>query len=233
MRDVRGRFPHLPFILLPLFVVTRLEQFLLTMASLSCRLSYSFLRSCHFRLLSTKANPDAFKTLPQFSSPYSSDKLYPKSTESKDKPTLEVSTTEKFTGVIPIEKLTITYARSSGPGGQHMQKTNTKVRISFHLESADWIPDKAKKELLALHKNRITKDGIWQVTSEKTRCQTLNLADCMDKIRCYITEAMKDIPVPSIETLEKQRDSAEKAAAARLRSKNMNSMRKTMKRENY
>ena len=166
------------------------------------------------------------KDVPQFKSDYSLDKVYPESSlDWTASPSPQVSDT-KFNGFIPMNKLTITYARSGGPGGQHVNKTNTKVRVSFHLASADWIPEKTRIELSRLHHNNINKEGLWSVTSEKTRMQTLNLADCLDKIRCYITEATIDIPVPSIETLELKRMRAEKAAAARLRSKRMHSMRK-------
>jgi peptidyl-tRNA hydrolase ICT1 len=167
------------------------------------------------------------KQVPEFKSLYSLDKIYPKSSlDWTVTPTLEVSSPDKFNGYIPVEKLSVTYARSSGPGGQHVNKTNSKVRVTFHLESAEWIPEKTRMELAKLHRNSINKDGLWSVTSEKTRMQTLNLADCLDKIRCYITEATIDVEVPSIETLEMKRKRAEKAAAQRLRDKKLHSLRK-------
>lgn len=67
---------------------------------------------------------------------------------------------------------------------------------------------------------------MWSVKSDKTRYQTLNLADCMDKLRSYITEANIVVPKPDFESLELKRKRAEKAANARLRDKRMHSMRK-------
>jgi hypothetical protein len=55
----------------------------------------------------------------------------------------------------------------------------------------------------------------------------MNLADCMDKIRCYITEASKPIPKPSFETLEMIRERREKAAINRLQQKRIRSVIKS------
>ena len=55
---------------------------------------------------------------------------------------------DKFTGYIPIEELDITYSRSSGPGGQNVNKVNTKVEVRFNISSASWINDDLKSKLL-------------------------------------------------------------------------------------
>lgn len=77
------------------------------------------------------------------------------------------------------------------------------------------------------HKNNINKEGFWMIRSDKTRAQVINLADCMDKLRCYITEASKPIYKPSIETLEKIRENREKAAIRRLEDKKHKSILKS------
>ena len=46
-----------------------------------------------------------------------------------------------------LDQLDITYSRSSGPGGQNVNKVNTKVDIRFHLDSASWISDEIKQKL--------------------------------------------------------------------------------------
>lgn len=42
---------------------------------------------------------------------------------------------------IPESYLEINHSRSSGPGGQNVNKVNTKVELRFKLDAADWLPD--------------------------------------------------------------------------------------------
>lgn len=59
-----------------------------------------------------------------------------------------VNQKDAFSGYIPINKLQITYSRSSGPGGQHVNTVNTKVDLRFKLSEAEWIPEKTRNKLL-------------------------------------------------------------------------------------
>lgn len=91
----------------------------------------------------------------------------------------------RFNGIIPIKKLIIDACRNSSPGAQHV----SRVSVAFHVETADWLPEDTRKKLLEIHASRISKDGLLTIRSDKTRTQTLNIADCMDRLRCYISEA--------------------------------------------
>lgn len=139
-------------------------------------------------------------------------------------------TIKRFDGIIPIKKLIIDSCRSSGPGGQHVNKKNTKVSISFHLATADWLPEPTRTKLAELHRPRINSEGFLTIRSDKTRAQTLNVADCMDKLRCYISEAEQP-PEPelSLETIELRRQRIEKAASRRLEEKRAKSILKNLK----
>ena len=90
--------------------------------------------------------------VPQYTSANSLHRIYPDSrldlTAVPDPPVAEDP--DSFTGYIPMSKLTVRYARSGGPGGQHAHKTNTKVNVSFHLQSAEWIPESTRAELLRI-----------------------------------------------------------------------------------
>lgn len=46
------------------------------------------------------------------------------------------------------DKLQITYSRSTGPGGQNVDKVNTKVDLRFHVASAEWISQDIKQRIL-------------------------------------------------------------------------------------
>lgn len=72
---------------------------------------------------------------------------------------------------VPKEKLNLSFARSSGPGGQNVNKLNTKVDLRFHVESCDWIPEKVKRRFLEQNKNAINRLGEFHLQSEKTRTQ--------------------------------------------------------------
>lgn len=84
---------------------------------------------------------------------------------------------------IPKDELDLAFSRSSGPGGQNVNKLNTKVEIRFHVESASWLPLEVKQRLLEQQENRINKKGELVVTSQETRFQSRNIADCLQKVQ--------------------------------------------------
>lgn len=53
-----------------------------------------------------------------------------------------------FSGYIPVEELEVTYSTSSGPGGQNVNKVNTKVDLRFKIESAKWLNDEVRQKLI-------------------------------------------------------------------------------------
>ncbi|XP_055918795.1 peptidyl-tRNA hydrolase ICT1, mitochondrial [Eupeodes corollae] len=165
---------------------------------------------------STKAlNNIAARTF-SFRSDLSLETLYPKSKLQLFTPSAPISTGDKFSGYIPINELNITYSRSSGPGGQHVNCVNTKVDLRFKLASATWIPEKTKEKLLVGLKNKISKEGYFVIKSDLTRSQQMNLADALEKLREIIRKYEIETPQPTDETLEKIRRRKERAARERL-----------------
>lgn len=47
-----------------------------------------------------------------------------------------------------MDELEITYSRSTGPGGQNVNKVNTKVDLRFHVQSASWLTDEIKSKIV-------------------------------------------------------------------------------------
>ena len=92
---------------------------------------------------------------------------------------------------IPRDKLTIRYSRSGGPGGQNVNKVETKVEIRFHVASADWISDPVKSRLLRILGRRVNAEGEAIVVSSRFRNQQRNLEDCLQKLAQLIEEARK------------------------------------------
>ncbi|OQV14855.1 putative Peptidyl-tRNA hydrolase ICT1, mitochondrial [Hypsibius exemplaris] len=173
-----------------------------------------------------------------FKSIYSLDKIYPKSefdySANVEKGLKEKALkSEEFHGYIPLEDLEISYSRSSGPGGQNVNKVNTKVDIRFDLKSVKWIPEHLKAQLFEKHATRITKEGQFWIQSEKTRSREFNLADCLDKIRFIIRGLDRPAPELSVEDQEELAARARKAARERLREKREHSMKKGDRQDNF
>ncbi|XP_077019891.1 large ribosomal subunit protein mL62 isoform X1 [Tamandua tetradactyla] len=165
---------------------------------------------------------------PEFQSIYSLDKLYP---ESKGSDTAwKVPDDARQANDIPIDRLTISYCRSSGPGGQNVNKVNSKAEVRFHLASADWIAEPVRQKMAMMHKNKINRSGELILTSEYSRYQFRNLADCLQKIRDMIAEASQTPKEPSKEDAVLRRIRVENMNRERLRQKRIHSAIKTSRR---
>ncbi|KAL5241079.1 hypothetical protein ACI65C_008489 [Semiaphis heraclei] len=155
--------------------------------------------------------------------------LHPKSSLKITTPTPEQLLVDNkvFTGYIPVEELDITYSTSSGPGGQNVNKVNTKVDLRFKVESAQWLKEEVRQKLIDINQNKLTKEGYLVIRSEKTRSQQLNLADAIERLRSLIWKAAEPEPKPSEESIEKIRRRLEKANRTRLIEKKMKSLTKS------
>ena len=90
---------------------------------------------------------------------------------------------------IPSSKVNVSFSRSSGAGGQNVNKVNTKVDVRFHVSSADWIDEHIKARLHELYPGFITSNDELMITSQKHRTQEQNMKDAMDKLLAMINNA--------------------------------------------
>eukprot|EP00062_Callorhinchus_milii_P004749 gi/632943438/ref/XP_007886948.1/ PREDICTED: peptidyl-tRNA hydrolase ICT1, mitochondrial isoform X1 [Callorhinchus milii] len=157
-----------------------------------------------------------------YRSVYSLDRLYPKSGGESAFRETESQKNDRGTDV-PVDRLTVTYCRSSGPGGQNVNKVNSKAMVRFHVATADWIPEDVRQSIISQQKNRINRSGELRVSSEVSRYQMRNLADCLQKIRDIVAEASRKPTQPSKEDAELRRMRVENMQRERLRQKKIHS----------
>jgi protein subunit release factor B len=110
---------------------------------------------------------------------------------------------------IPQDKLDMQFVRSSGAGGQNVNKVNTKVEIRMSVMNATWIPLEVRERLCQQQSNRINKDGILSLASQEYRTQGQNKKAVLDKLQAMILEAW---PRPKV---RKQRTGISKASKER------------------
>ncbi|KAL3901126.1 MAG: hypothetical protein SGCHY_000846 [Lobulomycetales sp.] len=106
----------------------------------------------------------------------------------------------------PRSKLNTTFVRSSGPGGQNVNKVSTKAQCSLHIDTATWIPVHVRTKLKTTEANRMNKRGELIFSSDRNRTQLSNLEDCIEKIYQTIMEAAALPKDPSEEQQEKVKE---------------------------
>lgn len=90
---------------------------------------------------------------------------------------------------IPEDKLDFSFVRSSGAGGQNVNKVNTKVEIRFCVDQATWIPEEVRDRLKAQQANRISKDGYIALHSQEHRTQLQNRKAVISKLKDVLLQA--------------------------------------------
>ena len=92
---------------------------------------------------------------------------------------------------IPNDEIVITASRSSGPGGQNVNKVNTRVTLHFPVRSSKYLTNSQKVRIASCLKSRITKDGVLYLHAQGTRSQAANRILLIDRFVALIREALK------------------------------------------
>jgi ribosome-associated protein len=126
-----------------------------------------------------------------------------------------------------VEKeLVFKTSRSSGPGGQNINKLNTKVAVILDIKNCDCLDSKQKEIILKKLAARLTKDGRLIVESQKFRTQKANRDSAVEKLMELIENALKK---PKI---RRQTKPARTAVEKRLKSKKIKSDLKKQRQKN-
>ncbi|MDZ4850482.1 MAG: alternative ribosome rescue aminoacyl-tRNA hydrolase ArfB [Pirellulaceae bacterium] len=91
---------------------------------------------------------------------------------------------------IPADELEITFSRSAGPGGQNVNKVNSKVTLKWFMVDSCVLSPTAIERLRTLAGHRLNLDGSIQVTSQEHRDQPSNLQACTLKLQQLIIQAL-------------------------------------------
>ncbi len=83
---------------------------------------------------------------------------------------------------IPAREISVTTARSGGPGGQNVNKVNSKVTLRWSPEQSSGMDPAWQRRFVARYGNRINRDGQLVLHSEQYRDQVRNLADVRSKL---------------------------------------------------
>ena len=81
-------------------------------------------------------------------------------------------------------------SRSSGPGGQNVNKVNTRVALRFDIVRSGLLSVEQKEVLLDKLSSKITDEGVLQVVSQKERSQLMNKEACIEKIYTMLEKVL-------------------------------------------
>ena len=124
-----------------------------------------------------------------------------------------------------LSELTFKAIRSSGSGGQHVNKVSSKVELHFNLKNSKVLSDNQKERLLASLKTRLTKDKILVLQCDESRSQHRNKVLVIQR---FIELIKKGLKVPKKRKPTKVPKSAIKK---RLQSKRIQSERKASRKK--
>jgi ribosome-associated protein len=91
--------------------------------------------------------------------------------------------------VIPADALAWQFARSAGPGGQHVNRTSSKAVVRFVVRNSPHLPTEVRARLEEQQRSRLTAEGDLLIASQRFRDQPRNVADCLAKLSAIIERA--------------------------------------------
>ncbi len=99
--------------------------------------------------------------------------------------------------------------RSSGSGGQHVNKVATKVELSFDLQSSLFLTVDQKQKLIQTYASMLSKEGVLRLSSGKTRSQLRN--------KELVTQRLFDLLEAGLKTQKKRKSTSVPRAVKRKR----------------
>jgi ribosome-associated protein len=92
---------------------------------------------------------------------------------------------------IPRTELRFSFVRSSGPGGQNVNKVASKAVLRWAVAASSSLPEEVRGRFLGSYARRINERGELVLSSQRYRDQARNVDDCLEKLRALILSAAK------------------------------------------
>jgi ribosome-associated protein len=90
---------------------------------------------------------------------------------------------------IPLDEFLFTFARSGGPGGQNVNKVNSKALLRWRVLESPSLDERVRARFAEQNRHRITEAGDFILTSQRFRDQPKNIDDCYEKLRELLVRA--------------------------------------------
>ena len=123
---------------------------------------------------------------------------------------------------IPEDELTFSASRSSGPGGQHVNKVSSRVTLHFDVAASPSLSDEQKQRIASHLATRINRNGVLRLVSQQHRSQTANRDAAKARFVNLLQEAL---------TLETPRKSTRPSRAVKRRRLDEKRRRSHVKRQ--
>jgi ribosome-associated protein len=92
---------------------------------------------------------------------------------------------------IPMSEIEFKFVRSSGPGGQNVNKVASKAILRWSPVASRSLPDDVRERFVAAYRSRLTRSGELILTSDRYRDQGRNTADCLARLRTMLGAVAK------------------------------------------
>lgn len=92
---------------------------------------------------------------------------------------------------IPLDELSFRYSRSSGPGGQHAQKSSTRVELVFDVANSPSLTDAQRMQVLKRLGSFVDSAGLVHLTSQSERSQLRNREEVTARFEAMMRKALK------------------------------------------
>jgi len=114
------------------------------------------------------------------------------------------------------DEVRLDFTRSSGPGGQHVNKTETAVDLRFNVQTSPALPEGVRRRLLALAGNRIDQTGDLLISAQSYRSRKRNIEEAIERL-CDLIRRAATPPRPRRPTRPTRASRERRLATKRVR----------------